>query len=118
MDQKLTDLYDNYFLKEEKVTFSILIAQFNLSDFLDFDRSLGGVGIFNINNGGTGAYDVRDRDIYRPYQYILSYLEFKTPWLTRGIIQMCGLHLESIVKRIAGRDKLPLGRSYIGSAAL
>ncbi len=111
MNQRLIDLYNKCFLREEKLTSIRLIVQFDLSNFIEFDRGLGGVGIFNVNNGNTGAYDVRDRDIYRPYQYILSFLEFKTPWLTRGIIQKCGLHLESIVKRITGRDKLPLGQA-------
>jgi len=80
-------------------------------DILEFDKKIGGVGIHNIDDGSNGRYDVRDRDIFRPIQYIKMYLEHQTLWLTRGIVQMCGLHLESVLKRITHQDRFPLGQA-------
>lgn len=37
---------------------------------IKFDTMMGGVGLHNINNGGSGRYHVKERDIFRPIQYI------------------------------------------------
>jgi hypothetical protein len=80
----------------------------------DFDSKLGGAGIHNINQGKTGRYNGKDRDVYRPIQYIYSYIQMdseQVEWVTREIIHMCGLHLESLIKRLTRITRLPLGQS-------
>src|SRR5215210_3415395 len=67
-------------------------------DLLAFDRSLGGPGMHNINRGRIGAYHPEDRDVLRPFQYCWAYFslpEERLAWVTREIVHMCGLHLES-----------------------
>ncbi|PLR71046.1 hypothetical protein [Bacillus sp. UMB0728] len=81
-----------------------------------FDLSLNdGVGIHNINrNDNTGRYHTKDRDIFRPFQYIHAYFKMdhqQIEWLTREIIHMCGLHLESLIKRIFKISRIPLGQA-------
>ncbi|OIJ08858.1 hypothetical protein BKP35_17390 [Anaerobacillus arseniciselenatis] len=87
----------------------------------NFDIKLGGVGIHNINDfKKRGRYHIRDRDIFRPFQYIEAYLDFDQPhieWVTREIVHMCGLHLECLVKRLTGQDKLPLGQGLMYAIA-
>lgn len=83
-------------------------------NMINFDRKLGGAGIHNINLGQTGRYHIKDRDIYRPYQYIYAYIQMdyeQIEWVTREIIHMCGLHLESLIKRLASITRLPLGQA-------
>lgn len=80
---------------------------------LEFDKCLGGIGLFNINIGRTGRYHVKDRDILRPLQYIYMDFEYRIDdlsWTTRNIIHMCGLHIEGIVKRLTGENRSPLGK--------
>jgi len=82
-----------------------------------FDMSLkNGVGIHNINNidKGVGRYNIKDRDIFRPFQYIDAYLRMdyqNIEWVTREIVHMCGLHLESAIKRLFRLTRIPLGQA-------
>lgn len=78
------------------------------------DIKIGGAGIHNINNGNMGRYDIKDRDIFRPIQYIYAYLKMNPEdfqWVTRGIIHMSGLHLESLIKKLLSLSKIPLGQA-------
>ncbi|PWW06104.1 hypothetical protein DFQ01_1033 [Paenibacillus cellulosilyticus] len=83
-------------------------------EIIKIDMKLGGVGIHNINKGNTGRYEIKDRDIFRPIQYIYAYLKMQPgdfDWVTREIIHMSGLHLESLVKRLFNIDRFPLGQA-------
>lgn len=75
---------------------------------------IGGAGIHNINKGNMGRYDIKDRDIFRPIQYIYAYLKMNLDdfhWVIRGIIHMSGLHLESLIKKLFSLNKIPLGQA-------
>jgi hypothetical protein len=81
---------------------------------IELDRSLGGPGFSNIDHENRGLYAIEDRDIFRPLQYVSTYFKMSAdgslaPWLTRTLVQMSGILLESLIKRIAGVDRLPLG---------
>jgi hypothetical protein len=81
-----------------------------------FDLSMeGGIGIHNINDQEkSGRYHTKDRDIFRPFQYIEAYLQMDykhIEWVTREIIHMCGLHLESLIKRLFKLTRIPLGQA-------
>ena len=82
-----------------------------------FELSLNkGVGIHNINDfvEGRGRYNIKDRDIFRPFQYIEAYLQMDyedIEWITREIVHMCGLHLESAIKRLFKLTRIPLGQA-------
>lgn len=81
---------------------------------LEIDIKIGGAGIHNINIGDTGRYERGDRDIFRPIQYIYAYLKMKPEdfdWVTREIIHMSGLHLESLIKRLFTIRRYPLGQA-------
>ncbi|WP_226646153.1 hypothetical protein [Mesobacillus subterraneus] len=86
------------------------------SQVLQFDRILNaGVGLHNINDENSrGRYHIKDREIFRPFQYIEVYLKMdyqQIEWLTREIIHMCGLHLESLIKRLLTLTRMPLGQA-------
>lgn len=84
------------------------------NDMLEIDMKIGGAGIHNINIGDTGRYEIKDRDIFRPIQYIYAYLKMKPEdfdWVTREIIHMSGLHLESLIKRLFAIRRYPLGQA-------
>lgn len=82
-----------------------------------FDLSIGGPNFTNINCDHSGRYHVDDREIFRPLQYIgaffsqLAKSEKAGAWHTREIVHMGGLQLESLVKRVAGVDRVPLGQA-------
>ena len=76
-----------------------------LRDLMLIDETIPGLGQHNINertSGGglTGVYSIRDRPIFRPIQYVGSYLQhLSLEWLTRSIVTMSCLHVESSLKR-------------------
>lgn len=81
---------------------------------MQIDMKIGGAGIHNINYGSTGRYEIKDRDVFRPIQYIFAYLKMRPDdfdWVTREIIHMSGLHLESLIKRLFSFNRLPLGQA-------
>jgi len=60
-------------------------------------------------------YHLDDREVFRPLQYCQMYIGrvFADPdgsWFTRSTVQMGGLHLESLVKRVAVVAWGPLGQ--------
>lgn len=112
-ERELGIIARRYFSKDEIRIINNISSAPNFAIFLDFDKSLGGIGLFNVNKGRSGRYHVEDRDILRPLQYIYMYLENKQDllWYTRNIVQMSGLHMESIIKRFTGRNREPLGKS-------
>ncbi len=91
----------------------------------DFDDSLGGPsmrriadsrtgdGTLGIPGHGVGRYETDDRDVFRPLQYCAVHLGSRAgneEWLTREVVEMGGLHLEGLVKRIGGLRFVPLGQ--------
>jgi hypothetical protein len=67
------------------------------------DREIGGVGLHNVNrlegDALTGSYRVELRPLFRPIQYVYSYLADMDPvWAARRIVQDSCLHIENAVK--------------------
>ena len=97
---------------EQRHLLAILSASpFSVADMADFDLSLGGPSMSRLECGNSGRYHVGDRGIFRPLQYCLSYLEMaeqadKIEWLTRELVHMSGLHLETTLKRV-GQTNTP-----------
>ena len=69
------------------------------------DETIPGLGQHNINEiTGSGAVTavarIEDRPIFRPIQYVGSYLQhLSLEWLTRSIVTMSCLHVENSLKR-------------------
>jgi len=107
----------NRILTSEEINNIQVICQNRKNLFLgmmQIDMRIGGAGIHNINSGNTGRYEIKDRDVFRPIQYIYAYLKMEPgdfDWVTREIIHMSGLHLESLVKRLFSINKFPLGQA-------
>ena len=80
------------------------------------DETIPGLGQHNINEkteGGsvTAVARIEDRAIFRPIQYVGSYLHHGSlKWLTRSIVTMSCLHVECGLKRRLKID----GRLSIG----
>jgi hypothetical protein len=58
---------------------------------LDFDRSLGGQSLDRVSCNGHGRYEIPDRAIFRPLQYIAVYFSkldqgSELDWLARSIV--------------------------------
>ncbi len=76
-----------------------------LRDLMLIDETIPGLGQHNINEiteGGsvTAVARIEDRAIFRPIQYVGSYLEHSPlEWLTRSIVTMSCLHVENSLKR-------------------
>jgi hypothetical protein len=99
---------------------TIASKPFDYSELARFDRSLGDPNLTTIQtktaNGFMGQYALADAEVFRPLQYCAVYFEFAAvkhdlEWRTRDIVQMSGLHLESLVARIGEVRGLPLGRA-------
>lgn len=113
-EYQLALIAQNYFSDDEIKAINNISTAPDFQVIFEFDRSLGGIGLFNVNKGRTGKYHVDDRDIFRPLQYIYMNLENRyldLSWYTRDIIHMCGLHLEAIIKRYTGKLNYPLGKN-------
>jgi len=96
---------------------------FDLVSLIAIDKRFGGPGFSNINDERTGRYELTDEDIFRPLQYCAMHFEMvaegsKAEWLPRFTIQMCGLQLEGLVKRISKKSKLPLGAALNSPLAI
>jgi hypothetical protein len=71
----------------------------------ELDKSIGGIGIHNVNvrtkDGHlTGRYDIEDRPTYRPIQYVYADLCFPDlEWRTRSIVFESCSHLEACLDR-------------------
>ena len=76
-----------------------------LRDLMLIDETIPGLGQHNINEiTGSGAVTavarIEDRPIFRPIQYVGSYLQhLSLEWLTRSIVTMSCLHVENSLKR-------------------
>lgn len=81
-----------------------------LALFAEYDKRIPGKGIHNIdklNEEGvwTGDYDIADRSIFRPIQYVEAYFTWDNfEWLARDTVEMACLHVESCLKRYCGRN--------------
>lgn len=78
------------------------------------DGRIGGPSISTINRGGTGRYEVADRDVFRPLQYCAMMFRNAShrgeiEWRARDIVEMSSLHIEALIKRIGNLFHLPLG---------
>ncbi|HET6385111.1 MAG TPA: hypothetical protein VFJ58_17100 [Armatimonadota bacterium] len=81
---------------------------------LEFDHGLGCPSLDCLTGKLKGSFAVSDRDIFRPLQYCAANIQAlhcggEALWVTRHTVQMSGLHLESLLKRIGGGMRLPLG---------
>ena len=83
-----------------------------LRDLTVIDETIPGLGQHNINEktgrgSVTAVARIEDRAIFRPIQYVGSYLQHRSiEWLTRSIVTMSCLHVENSLKRqlkIGGR---------------
>ena len=80
------------------------------------DETIPGLGQHNINEeteegSVTAVARIEDRPIFRPIQYVGSYLEHRSlEWLTRSIVTMYCLHVEnSLKRRLRIDDRLSIG---------
>ena len=72
----------------------------------------GAGGTLGMPGRGVGRYEISERDVFRPLQYCAVHLgdaDADEDWRTREIVEMSGLHLEGLVKRIGGLQFVPLG---------
>lgn len=107
------------FVTEEVHQIRLLIEAkpFALDQLIAFDEKLVGPSISRMNCERSGRYEIADRDIFRPLQYCGSYFDamfskenIDDPlWLTRDIVEMSSLHIESLIKNIGSIARLPLG---------
>lgn len=99
-------------IAEQRQLLSILsTTPFPLEEMIGLDLSLGGPSMARMNCNNSGRYHVNDRAVFRPLQYCGSYLEMadganEIVWLTREIVHMSGLHLETTLKRV-GQTNMP-----------
>jgi hypothetical protein len=72
---------------------------------LELDEAFGGACMSKVTQKGTGQYDLDDRDVFRPLQYCATYFYHKddmtkVEWFARHIVQMSGLHIETLLNRV------------------
>jgi hypothetical protein len=84
------------------------------AELVRFDLSLGGPALTRVSAKNLGRYNIADREVFRPYQYCEQYFVMVAngsgaEWLTRSIVHMSSVHLESLTKRIGHVPMLPLG---------
>ena len=72
---------------------------------MPIDKTIPGLGLHNINEtvgarSVTAVARIEDRSIFRPIQYVGMYLQSGSlEWLTRNIVTISCLHVESSLKR-------------------
>lgn len=89
----------------------------DLSLLIKFDDTLDGPSVSRMNCERHGRYEIPDRSIFRPLQYCGMYFKAMISkeniddplWLTRDIVEMSSLHIESLIKNIGSVFHLPLG---------
>jgi len=116
---ELWELAEQLFSPEQSRQMRLLVEPhpLNLDRFLDFDVTLGGACMSNVTDqNGTGQYVIEDRDVFRPLQYCAMCFDKKrdmteVEFFTRHIVQMSGLHIESLLNRIGGFLGFTLGRA-------
>jgi len=75
------------------------------------DARIGGFGIHTLierSQSQQDPYDMQDRPIYRPIQYVRMYLVRRAnlEWHTRYVAEMACAHIEGLVKRLADKHNL------------
>jgi hypothetical protein len=91
--------------------------------FEECDKRIPGKGVHNIEKpngrgGFTGDYELGDRPIYRPFQYVEAYFSWDNfEWLTRDIVRMACLHVESCLKRYCKRYGTEMFGNLLNSEA-
>ena len=66
---------------------------------LPIDQTIPGLGVHNVDEGNSGVYQIKDRPIFRPIQYVTSRLNTRNiEWFTRDIIKYSCLHVENSLK--------------------
>ena len=90
---------------------------FHTSDLVALDESMPGLPFSRASTkAGSGAYHVDDRAVFRPLQYLgmlfpaLEQAEVGN-YSTRYLVLMSSVHIEALVKRIAGEYRFPLGQA-------
>ena len=73
------------------------------SKILEIDKTIGGVGLYNVERQEgeewTGAYLVEYRPLFRPFQYVIAGLtEADIEWNARDVIENACLHIEKAIK--------------------
>lgn len=97
--------------EQHKLLLVLISSPFSVDDMAAFDLSLGGPSMTRLDCRNSGRYDAKDRGVFRPLQYCCSYLEMadrvdQIEWLTRELVHMSGLHLETTLKRV-GQTNMP-----------
>jgi len=89
------------------------------------ETQIGGFGIRTLVKqlqSKQAPYDMQDRPIYRPIQYVWMYLSrcVDCEWHTRDVAEMACAHIEGLVKRLADKRNLfeRLRSSPLGSLLL
>jgi hypothetical protein len=101
----------------EKMRSVVKAQPLDFDHLLDLDTTLGGACITNVTDkSGNGQYAIGDRDVFRPLQYCAMYFYRKRnmaeiEWYTRDIVEMSGLHIESLLNRIGEFCGFTLGRA-------
>lgn len=66
---------------------------------LPIDQAIPGLGVHNVDEGYSGVYQIKDRPIFRPIQYVSSRLNTRNiEWFTRDIVKYSCLHVENSLK--------------------
>jgi|ERR1039458_27704 hypothetical protein len=116
---ELWELAEQLFSPEQSRQMRLMVEPHPLKfdRLLDFDVTLGGACMSNVTDqNGTGQYVIEDRGVFRPLQYCAMYFYRKrdmreVEFFTRNIVQMSGLHIESLLNRIGGFLGFALGRA-------
>jgi hypothetical protein len=90
---------------------------FQTSDLVALDESMPGLPFSRASTeAGSGAYHVDDRAVFRPLQYLQMWFPALEQnevgaYTTRYLVLMSSVHIEALVKRIAGEYRFPLGQT-------
>ena len=105
----------------ERIQNFALTLDFDTDDLIELDCEVSGPSLalidIRIDGGGwQGNYLSDERDVFRPLQYChmwFSHLEGGqgSNYATRYLVLMACVHIESLVKRIAGEPRFPLGQA-------
>jgi len=93
-------------------------TELGYAELVDIDRSIGGVGLHNVNRQEgdvlRGSYRIELRPLFRPIQYVQAHVLDQDPvWAARDIVRDSCLHVENAVKfrfTIRQGDRRSLGQ--------
>jgi len=116
---ELWELAEKHFNSAELLQMRLVVDSkpLNFDDFVDFDATLGGACMSNVTGPhGSGRYDLSDREVFRPLQYCAMYFNreqdmAEVEFFARNVVQMSGLHIESLLNRVGGFVGFTLGRA-------